>query len=212
MRELRRWTGVIHVKRVHEPPSEADGRRILVDRLWPRGLSRDRVRLDAWIRDLAPTPELRRWFGHAPERWPEFLRRYQAELAANPDLPAILARELRGERVTFLFGARDERHNNAVALKAYVESQRAAAGESAAELAEPIRQACIEAATRAYEDGGVRGLCAEGRWELALDAMRQVELERCVDISPRPGDPLAPGLDPDERPDAHRGGALSDRR
>jgi len=154
--DLLRWTGVIEVKRVHEPPSEADGRRVLVDRLWPRGLSRERVRLDAWIRDVAPTPELRRWFGHAPDRWPEFVRRYHAELAANPGLPAILARELRGERVTFLFGARDERHNNAVALKAYVESLRAA--------------------MQAYEDGGVRGLCAEGRQELALDAMRQAQL------------------------------------
>lgn len=154
--ELGRWTGVIQVKRVHEPPSGADGRRVLVDRMWPRGLSRDRVRLDAWIRDVAPTPELRRWFGHAPERWPEFVRRYHAELAANAGLRAILARELRGERVTFLFAAKDERHNNAVALKAYVEALRAA--------------------VQAYEDGGVRGLCEEGRQELALDAMRRLEL------------------------------------
>jgi uncharacterized protein YeaO (DUF488 family) len=111
----------IRLKRVYEPAAAADGCRILVDRLWPRGLSKRKARVDLWIKDAAPSPGLRRWFGHEADRWPEFKRRYAAELKARPEgVAPILARARRG-RVTFLFAARDPRRNNAAALKQYLE-------------------------------------------------------------------------------------------
>ncbi|GMV04664.1 MAG: hypothetical protein AMXMBFR53_09440 [Gemmatimonadota bacterium] len=191
---VRRWAGVIATRRIYDPPHDSDGRRILVDRLWPRGVSRDGPQLDAWIPAVAPSDELRRWFGHEPDRWVEFRQRYFDELTANPGLAEVLARECRGERVTFLFAARDEQRNNAVALKAFVDAameprdERAGTGnpdsDGAAdsglairEAMERARRSCIDAAIRAYEDAGVRGLCAEGRWELAIDAMRHLDLE-----------------------------------
>jgi uncharacterized protein YeaO (DUF488 family) len=108
----------VAVKRVYEPPSPDDGLRILVDRVWPRGLSKAAAELDSWERDLAPSAELRKWFGHDPARWPEFRRRYRAELAA-PERQASLAalrRQAKTDRVTLLYGARDDVHNQAVVL------------------------------------------------------------------------------------------------
>jgi len=109
----------VSIKRIYEPASASDGRRILVDRLWPRGVSKAKAHLDAWMRDVAPSTELRKWFGHRPERWTEFRLRYIAELKENPEL-----RKLRdmaaAEPVTLLYGARDSAHNDAVVLAEYL--------------------------------------------------------------------------------------------
>lgn len=107
----------VRVKRVYDPPSRQDGRRILVDRLWPRGLSRKIARIDEWARDLAPSTPLRRWFAHDPRRWPEFQKRYHAELRARSGRLAWLAGLARRGRVTLLYAARDPQHNNARALQ-----------------------------------------------------------------------------------------------
>jgi uncharacterized protein YeaO (DUF488 family) len=103
------------IKRVYEPASPRDGTRILVDRLWPRGLRKDTAELASWMKDVAPSPALRTWFGHKPERFTEFRRRYAAELKKNPAFPE-LRRLGRGKRVTLLYGARDPEVNHAVVL------------------------------------------------------------------------------------------------
>jgi len=116
----------LRTKRVYEKPAAADGRRILVDRLWPRGLSKETAKVDAWFRDIAPSTALRRWYGHDPEKWPEFKRRYFAELDANADAVRELRKLLRGT-VTFLFSSRETRLNNAEALREYLSRKRAPA-------------------------------------------------------------------------------------
>lgn len=112
---------MIRVKRAYEPASAADGRRVLVERLWPRGVSKDRLRLHEWAQDLAPSPELRRWFGHDPARWPEFRRRYFEELRNNEARWRLLLSAAWRGRVTFVYAARDIAHNGAVALKAFLD-------------------------------------------------------------------------------------------
>lgn len=107
----------IRLKRVFGPPAAADGERILVDRLWPRGMRKEAAALDGWMKELAPSTELRRWFGHDPARWEGFRKRYEAELAQHRDLLDELRRRARKHRVTLLFAARDEAHNEAVVLK-----------------------------------------------------------------------------------------------
>lgn len=111
-------TGKLTIKRVYDPPEPGDGKRILVDRLWPRGLKRDAAALDAWIKDVAPSAELRRWFGHRPERWAEFARRYRHELAAEPASDALrkIAALAARDRVTLVYGARDRDRNQAVVI------------------------------------------------------------------------------------------------
>jgi uncharacterized protein YeaO (DUF488 family) len=107
----------VKLKRAYEPAGPDDGTRILVDRLWPRGLSKAEAAVDRWLKEIAPSTELRQWFGHDPARWPEFRRRYTEELrqhAAVLDEVRALARE---DTVTLVYGARDETHNDAVALK-----------------------------------------------------------------------------------------------
>ncbi len=112
--------GGIHVKRIYAPASPEDGARVLVDRLWPRGVSKARAALTLWCRDAAPSTELRQWFGHDPARWAEFRRRYRAELAADAAaLAPIRALAAKGT-VTLLFGARDETHNEARVLCEYL--------------------------------------------------------------------------------------------
>ncbi len=112
----------LHLKRVYDPPSPDDGLRILVDRLWPRGLTKDAARVDLWVKDIAPSAALRQWFGHDPARWPEFRKRYRAELAANPQAVATLRGAMKGAKpVTLLYGAKDEERNNAVVLKEELE-------------------------------------------------------------------------------------------
>jgi uncharacterized protein YeaO (DUF488 family) len=107
----------IQLKRAYEPAAAADGVRILVDRLWPRGLTKAAAAVDRWMRDLAPSTDLRRWFGHDPSRWDEFRREYARELRARGDLLEEVRSLARRGRVTLLFGARDEAHNDAVALR-----------------------------------------------------------------------------------------------
>ena len=112
---------MIQVKRAYDPPDPHDGDRFLVDRLWPRGLKKEALRLDSWLRDVAPSDELRHWFGHDPARWDEFQHRYVAELDGKPSAwQPILAAARRGP-VTLLYSARDAEHNNAIALKTYLE-------------------------------------------------------------------------------------------
>lgn len=113
----------IQLKRVYDPPEETDGERLLVDKLWPRGMRKDAARLSAWLKDLAPSDELRRWFGHDPGRWPEFQERYGAELQAPEKEKVIreLAQKAGQGTITLIFAARDTRHNNAVVLKSAIE-------------------------------------------------------------------------------------------
>jgi uncharacterized protein YeaO (DUF488 family) len=107
----------IRVKRIYEPPAPDDGRRVLVDRIWPRGVSRGAAAIDLWCKEAAPTPELRRWFAHDPAKWPEFQKRYRGELAKSAALPD-LRRMVRSEpKITLLFAAKDVAHNNAVVLR-----------------------------------------------------------------------------------------------
>ena len=106
----------VAIRRVYDPPAAAGGTRILVDRLWPRGLARTKAAIDRWAKEIAPSEELRRWFGHDPARWPEFRRRYAAELDAHRDALAELATLAASGPITLVYAARDTAHNNAVVL------------------------------------------------------------------------------------------------
>src|SRR4051794_40804955 len=119
---------IVRPKRAYDPPAQEDGLRVLVDRLWPRGLKRDTARIDVWLKDIAPSDALRRWFGHDPARWLEFRERYKAELAGNPALAELRATVGQGGPVTLLFGARDLQHNNAVVLRDALLDSLAASG------------------------------------------------------------------------------------
>lgn len=112
---------MIRVKRVYDPPEPADGFRILVDRLWPRGLSRQQARVDLWLREAAPSEALRKWYGHEPSRWPEFKRRYHRELEDRKAALEEIRTRARGGAVTLLFAAADRERNNAVALVEFLE-------------------------------------------------------------------------------------------
>jgi uncharacterized protein YeaO (DUF488 family) len=106
----------VRLKRAYEPPATSDGYRVLIDRLWPRGVRREGARLDEWARELAPSAELRRWFGHDPERFGEFRRRYTAELAGQEEKLRELRRRARSGTLTLVYGAHDKEHNDAVVL------------------------------------------------------------------------------------------------
>ena len=110
----------IKIKRVYEKPSKEDGKRILVDRLWPRGLTREKANIDLWLKDIAPTTELRKWFDHDPEKWNEFRKRYRAELKKNSEQVEILKKQLKKSTVTLVYGAKDVEHNEALVLKNYL--------------------------------------------------------------------------------------------
>jgi uncharacterized protein YeaO (DUF488 family) len=114
---------MIRLKRVYEPASQDDGIRILVERLWPRGIKKDALKLDTWLKDVAPSDGLRRWFGHEPRKWNGFRDRYFAELDANPQTWESVAKAARRGRVTLIYSSRDMEHNNAVALKDYLEDK-----------------------------------------------------------------------------------------
>ena len=114
----------VQVKRAYDPPSDNDGVRVLVDRLWPRGLSKTKAAVDLWLKDIAPSVDLRRWFNHDPARWVEFRRRYARELDAKDRAIAALRGAVRRGRVTLLFSANDPEHNNAVALQSYLAGRR----------------------------------------------------------------------------------------
>ncbi|MEN8265259.1 MAG: DUF488 domain-containing protein [Nitrospirota bacterium] len=112
----------IKIKRAYERPSSTDGFRILVDRLWPRGISKDKAKVELWPRELAPSTELRRWYGHDPEKWSDFKSRYFSELDGNPEMVEELLEYVRKGKVTFVYSSKEQQLNNAVALKEYVES------------------------------------------------------------------------------------------
>jgi uncharacterized protein YeaO (DUF488 family) len=114
----------IHIKRVYDPASDDDGERVLVDRLWPRGLRKEEAAWSLWLKDVAPTPELRTWFGHDPARFAEFAHRYRAELAANEGAVEPLDKLLRHGRVTLLYAAHDAEHNHALVLAEYLRDHR----------------------------------------------------------------------------------------
>lgn len=111
---------MIKIKRVYEPVSPSDGKRILVDRLWPRGVSKAKAKVDYWAKEVAPTTELREWFGHDPAKWSEFKRKYLAELQQNPAV-ADLKEELTGH-CTLVYGAKDTQHNQGVVLQEFLAS------------------------------------------------------------------------------------------
>ena len=114
---------MIQVKRVYEQPSRRDGLRILVDRLWPRGLTKERAAVKLWLKDLAPSTELRKWFGHDPAKWTQFQARYRRELREKKDALKLLRQKSKEQAVTLLYGARDEEHNEALVLKKVLEGR-----------------------------------------------------------------------------------------
>jgi len=111
----------IDLKRVYDPPATSDGRRILVDRIWPRGITKADLQIDAWLKDLAPSTELRKWFGHDPAKWDEFRKRYAGELEQRSEALEELVEKARAGHVTLVFSAKDTEHNNAVALREHLE-------------------------------------------------------------------------------------------
>jgi uncharacterized protein YeaO (DUF488 family) len=116
---------MIRVKRVYEKPAKEDGFRVLVDRLWPRGLTKERARADVWMKEIAPSDALRKWFGHEAKKWNEFARRYRAELAKKQDLLAEVKRlEREHGKVTLLYGRNDEKQNQAVLIAAALKGKK----------------------------------------------------------------------------------------
>ena len=118
---------MVKIKRVYDKPSRDDGKRILIDRLWPRGLRKEEARIDEWLKEVAPSNELRKWFNHDPDKWEEFKKRFFAELEGRQDMVDGIIGSARKGTVTLLFGSKEERFNNAVALQEYVDSRITAA-------------------------------------------------------------------------------------
>jgi len=110
---------MIKIKRIYEAPSNGDGFRVLVDRLWPRGISKDKAKIDLWLKDIAPSDQLRKWFAHDPEKWENFKRRYFKELDKKKDLVNKNLKQFK-DGITLLYAAKDDKHNNAQALKEYI--------------------------------------------------------------------------------------------
>lgn len=111
---------MFQLKRAYEPAAPDDGCRVLVERLWPRGVSKSRAAIDVWLKEVAPSTELRKWYGHEPSRWEEFRRRYWEELRSNSEAVAALRKQERGGKVTLVYAAHDEEHNGALALKQFL--------------------------------------------------------------------------------------------
>ena len=112
---------MIKLKRAYEKPAKDDGERILVERLWPRGLTKEQAKIDLWLKDVAPSAELRKWFGHDPDRWVEFRQRYLKELRQNTDQIRLLKRKAKEGAITLIYAARDEEHNSALVLKQFLQ-------------------------------------------------------------------------------------------
>ncbi|OWV80450.1 hypothetical protein ATY78_07120 [Rhizobium sp. R635] len=110
----------LHIKRIYEPKEDRDGTRILVDRLWPRGLKKQEAAVDVWLKDIAPSPALRRWFGHDPAKWSEFQRRYRDELKENSSAVEELKRRIGQSDATLLYAAKDQAHNHAIVLQHFI--------------------------------------------------------------------------------------------
>lgn len=119
---------MLQLKRAYEPASPDDGCRVLVERLWPRGVSKQRAAIDTWLKDVAPSAELRKWYGHDPERWQEFRRRYWRELRANREAVNELREKERGGKVTLVYAAHDEEHSGALALRQFLVRKKAKPG------------------------------------------------------------------------------------
>lgn len=111
----------VKIKRVYEEPSSQDGKRILIDRLWPRGISKEKGKIDIWMKDIAPSTELRKWFGHDPAKWEEFQKKYLDEIRQNPSAVSQLKEQVKEGNVTLVYGAKDIKHNDAVVLKEFLE-------------------------------------------------------------------------------------------
>ena len=114
---------MLTTKRVYESAQASDGVRFLVDRLWPRGIKKEHLKMKAWLKDVAPSPELRKWFAHDPDKWTEFKKRYRAELKANPSVWAPIVEVAKDGDVTLLYSARDTEHNSALVLKEFLEKK-----------------------------------------------------------------------------------------
>ncbi len=136
----------MELKRAYEPPSPDDGMRVLVDRLWPRGLSKEQLAVDLWLKEVAPSDELRHWYGHEPSRWKSFAAKYRAELAQRTDLLRLLDELRRRGQVTLLYGARDTTGNNAVVLREVLE-ERSFSGKPAQKSAGRSRTTKVSSAT-----------------------------------------------------------------
>lgn len=138
---------MIKTKRIYERPETEDGYRVLVDRLWPRGLSRARARIDEWLKDAGPSDDLRRWFHAHPDRWEEFRMRYREELIGRGSLLDKIAARSKNSRVTLLYSYRDATHNHAAVIKEYLEERkgrnRASAGRGGSALSVPLQAGCI---------------------------------------------------------------------
>lgn len=117
---MARADAEVRVKRIYEAPDPSDGARVFVDRLWARGLTKEKAALDLWLKDAGPSTELRKWFAHDPARWEEFQKRYRAELERNEEVIARLREEMRKGPVTLLYGARDQEHNEALVLRDFL--------------------------------------------------------------------------------------------
>lgn len=113
----------IILKRIYEQPSQSDDTRILVDRLWPRGISKTKAKLDLWFKDIAPSTDLRKWFSHDPKKWAGFKRKYIAELKANKAVVEELRQIVKNKNVTLLYGAKDEEHNEAIVIKEFIKKK-----------------------------------------------------------------------------------------
>lgn len=111
---------MVKIKRIYDPAAPADGKRILVDRMWPRGIKKEEAVLDEWLKELAPSTELRKWFGHDPAKWRDFRSRYKSELKGSADIIDRLRQESQRETITLLYAAKDVEHNNAVVLREIV--------------------------------------------------------------------------------------------
>ncbi len=151
---------MIALKRAYEQPSEDDGLRVLVERLWPRGLTKQKARIDVWLKDVAPSTELRQWFGHEVSRWEEFQRRYRAELQGKGELIDMLRKKGKAGPVTLVYAARDEQHNGALVLKDVLlhrakrkAARRAPTHPTAARSPKQPRQAPLERANRRQDSG-----------------------------------------------------------
>lgn len=113
----------IQLKRAFDAPSQSDGLRVLVERLWPRGVKKSDLKLDEWVKDIAPTTALRKWYNHQPDKWPEFQRRYKEELSAQSDAVESFVAAIESQTVTFIYAAKDENRNSAYVLKDYLKTQ-----------------------------------------------------------------------------------------
>ncbi|NIP39507.1 MAG: DUF488 family protein [Candidatus Dadabacteria bacterium] len=115
--------GDIKIKRIYDKPAPEDGKRILVDRLWPRGISKDRAKIDHWAKDIAPSHELRKWFNHDADKWAEFKKRYYSQLETKPELLPPVTELINNNNVTLIFSSKESKFNNAAALKEYFENK-----------------------------------------------------------------------------------------